>query len=356
MKVVIVLGTRPEIIKLSPLIKKLGRKKSKVVFSGQHFDHNMGLQFIQQLDLPTPDFSMNLESTTPAIQISEIISKLSPILSQQNPDSLIVQGDTNTVLAASICSIKHKIPISHVESGLRSFDWRMPEEHNRIMVDHLSKLLFAPTSIAKKNLLDEKVYGSIHITGNTVIDAVNMFSKISKKKSHLDINLDEFILFTLHRTENVDDRNTLTSIINGILYSNENIIFPVHPRTKKRLKEFHLFEKLKNSKHVFMIDAVGYFEILELMKNCTFILTDSGGLQEEATAKSIRKKVIVLRKTTDRPESLKSKTAELVQLESNSILKIINKTQQNPKIKSNENPFGDGNASSRIIKLLEKNF
>ena len=356
MKATIVLGTRPEIIKLAPIIKKLGPRRCSVIFSGQHYDHTMGLQFIEQLELPKPNHTMKLEGKIPSTQISEIILKLSKILSKEKPDTVIVQGDTNTVLAASICALKQNIPISHVESGLRSFDWRMPEEHNRITVDHISELLFAPTQIAKNNLVSEKVHGSIHVTGNTVIDAVNTYSKISQKKSNMDISIDDYVLTTLHRSENVDDQKTLSSIIKGLITSNTDIIFPLHPRTKKRLKEFHLYEKLKNSENVLLLDVVGYFEMLELMKKCSFIFTDSGGLQEESTARAIRKKVIVARKTTDRPESIKSKTSELVKLDAKSISKIINKTHKNPSIKSNQTPFGDGNASSRIIKLLQQKF
>ena len=356
MKIAFVLGTRPEIIKLAPIITKLKKSKNSLIFTGQHYDYNMGLQFIEQLGLSKPDYTMKLSRRIPSIQISEIILKLSKILSEDKPDTVIVQGDTNTVLAASISSIKNNIPVSHVESGLRSFDWRMPEEHNRVMVDHISEILFAPTLISKNNLVSEKVHGSIHVTGNTVIDAVNTYSKISQKKSDLDISINNFILTTLHRSENVDDEKTLSSIIKGLLMSNTNVIFPLHPRTKKRLKEFHLYEKLKNSNNVLLLDAVGYFEMLELMKKCSFIFTDSGGLQEESTARAIQKKVIVARKTTDRPESIKSKTSELVKLDAESISKIIQNTNKNPIFKSNQKPFGDGNASSRIIKILQQKF
>lgn len=350
------MGTRPEIIKLSPLIHRLGKRRCSVVFSGQHYDYKMGLQFIQQLDLPNPNYSMRLSQKTPPLQISEIISKLSKILSKEKPDTVIVQGDTNTVLAASICSIKHNIPISHIESGLRSFDWRMPEEHNRITVDHLSEILFAPTKNAKNNLISENVHGTIHVVGNTVIDAVNTFSKISHKKTNVDITIDDYILTTLHRSENVDNQKILSQIIHALLSCNEEIIFPIHPRTKKRLKEFHLYEKLVNSKNIMILDAVGYFEMLELMKHCKFILTDSGGLQEEATAPSIRKKTIVMRKTTDRPETISTGFSELVGVSSSKILSSIKKSSNFPEIIPKNSPYGSGNSSERIVHYLQKTF
>ena len=354
MKTAIVLGTRPEIIKLAPLIKKL--KNSSLIFTGQHYDYEMSLQFIKQLGLPTPDYSLKISKSNPPQQMGEIIIKLSKILSKIKPETVIVQGDTNTVLAASISSLKSKIPVSHVESGLRSFDWRMPEEHNRIATDHLSELLFAPTKNSQKNLKNEKVHGKIFVTGNTVIDSINMYSKISAKKSSLDLLYDEYILMTLHRAENVDNKETLSSIINAILKADADFIFPVHPRTIKRLKEYSLYKKLKNSKNVILLNSVGYFEILELMKNCSFILSDSGGIQEEATASSIRKKVLVLRKTTDRPESVKEGFATIVGTQESKILKNIQKTMDNPAIKSKSTPFGKGDSSDKIIKILKTNF
>ncbi|KFM18783.1 UDP-N-acetylglucosamine 2-epimerase protein [Marine Group I thaumarchaeote SCGC AAA799-P11] len=354
MKTAIVLGTRPEIIKLAPLIKKL--KNSSLIFTGQHYDYEMSLQFIKQLGLPTPNYSLKISKSNPSQQMGEIIIKLSKILSKIKPETVIVQGDTNTVLAASISSLKSKIPVSHVESGLRSFDWRMPEEHNRIATDHISELLFAPTKNSQKNLKNEKVHGKIFVTGNTVIDSINMYSKISATKSSLDVFYDEYVLMTLHRAENVDNKTTLSSIINAIVKSDADFIFPIHPRTIKRLKEFNLYKKLKNSKNVSLLNSVGYFEILELMKNCSFIISDSGGIQEEATAPSIRKKVLVLRKTTDRPESVKDGFSTVIGTQESKILKNIKKTMDDPVIKSRNNPFGKGNSSDKIIKILKTNF
>ena len=356
MKAAIVLGTRPEIIKLAPIIKKLGKRKCFVIFTGQHFDYEMGMQFIHQLGLPNPKYTLKISKSNPSLQISEIIKNLSKIFSTEKPDTVIVQGDTNTVLAAGICALKSGIPISHVEAGLRSNDWRMPEEHNRIAIDHLSELLFAPTQKSKINLENENVHGQIHVTGNTIIDSINMYSKISKKKSSLSVEMDDYVLLTLHRSENVDNKKILSSIIKGIIHSNEDVIFPVHPRTKKRLQEFNLYNKLSKSENVFLLDSLGYFEMLELMKKCLFIVTDSGGVQEEATSRAIRKKVLVVRKTTDRPESIESKLAHLVGLSEETISNYIRKTMKNPKISSTKTPYGDGHASDQIIKIIQKQF
>ena len=356
MKSAIVLGTRPEIIKMAPIITKLGAKRCSVIFTGQHFDYNMGMQFIHQLGLFDPQHSLKISKNNPPQQISEIISKLSKILSQEKPDTVIVQGDTNTVLASSIASIKSNIPVSHVESGLRSNDWRMPEEHNRIVADHISEILFAPTKISKTNLLNENVHGKIFITGNTAIDSINSYSNISKKKSQLDILIDDYVLLTLHRSENVDNKQTLTSIIKGMINSKADFIFPIHPRTLKRIKQFNLYNKIKNSENILLINSVGYFEMIELMKNCLFIVTDSGGIQEEATSPKIRKKVLVTRKTTDRPESVIAGLSELLGTDEKKITTSINRTLKNPLLTSKKTPYGKGDSSSKISKILKKYF
>ena len=355
MKVAVILGTRPEIIKLAPIIKQLNKKSTSVIFTGQHYDHNMSIKFIDQLGLNKPNYSMKISKTNPELQISEIIKKLSKIFAIEKPENVIVQGDTNTVLAAGIASLKCNISISHVESGLRSNDWRMPEEHNRIIVDNFSDYLFTPTQITKQNLVSEKVHGKIFVTGNTVIDAINHFSKISKKYSKLSLDYDDYVLLTLHRSENVDNKLILSSIIKSILDSNQKFIFPIHPRTQKRLHEFNLFTKLKNSKNIMMFDSVGYFEMLELMKNCQYIVTDSGGIQEEATAPTIRKKVIVVRKTTDRPEAVLGGFSEIVGTNYNNILKSLKKTAKNPSIIKKKSPYGDGNSAKKIIQHLKNN-
>jgi len=356
MKSAIILGTRPEIIKLAPIIHLLKKSNSSIIFTGQHYDYNMSLQFIEQLGIRSPDYSLKIRKGDPSSQIGQIITRLSGILNEIKPDTVVVQGDTNTVLAAAISSLKSGIPVSHVEAGLRSFDWRMPEEHNRIATDHISELLFAPTMNAKKNLVSEKVHGKIFVTGNTIIDAINKFARISAKKSKLSIGVDNYILMTLHRSENVDQKTILSSIIKGLMNSNEDVIFPVHPRTLKRLKEFGLYNKLKKSENILLLDSIGYFEMLELMKKCSIIVTDSGGIQEEATSPAIRKKVLVVRKTTDRPEAIESKMAELIGLNYQVISKSIKKTMKNPKISSKKTPYGNGNASTEIIKILQKQF
>jgi UDP-N-acetylglucosamine 2-epimerase (non-hydrolysing) len=360
MKIAYVFGTRPEIIKLAPIIKKTTSKNSSLIFTGQHYDFDMSLRFIEDLGLRSPDFKMKLtklqnNKSDRATQTGEIILKLAKILSEINPDSVVVQGDTNTVLAAAITSIKYGIPISHVEAGLRSYDWRMPEEHNRIAVDHISELLFAPTKQTAIILKNEHVHGNIHVTGNTSIDAVSEFIKKAQKKSKLNIDHD-FILTTIHRGENVDNKKTLQSIITGLLNSKGSFLFPIHPRTVNRLKEFGLYEKIKNSNKIELIPSVGYFDMLYLMKKCSFIFTYSGVIQEEATSPLISKKVLIARKSTDRQEAVDAGLADIIGTNSKKISQSINKTLDNPSLISKKTPYGNGTSSNQILQILKKKF
>jgi len=357
----IIFGTRPEIIKLSPIINKLNKKNSTVIFTGQHYDFDMGLRFIKELGIRKPDYRIRLTEkpkTTfeTASQMGEIISKLAKIIAMSNPDAIIVQGDTNTVLAGTIAAIKFGIPICHVESGLRSYDWRMPEEHNRIATDHLSEFLFAPTNVSKRILQQEKVHGRIFVTGNTSIDAIEENIKNVQMKRTIDVKDEDFILATIHRAENVDNHKTLHAIMNALLKSKSNIILPLHPRTAKMLKNFGLYNKIKDSKFIRIIRPLGYFDMIYLMQKCSFIITDSGGIQEEATSPKIRKKVIVIRKTTDRPEAVASGHSILIVPEQNKIIHAIKQTEKNSKISSKQHPYGSGNASKKIINILRKNF
>jgi UDP-N-acetylglucosamine 2-epimerase (non-hydrolysing) len=320
----------------------------------------MSLRFIEDLGLRSPDFKMKLtklqnNKSDRATQTGEMILKLAKILSEINPDSVVVQGDTNTVLAAAITSIKCGIPVSHVESGLRSYDWRMPEEHNRIAVDHISELLFAPTKQTATILKNEHVHGTIHVTGNTSIDAVSEYIKKAEKNSKLNIDHD-FILTTIHRGENVDNKKTLQSIISGLLNSKGSFLFPIHPRTVNRLKEFGLYEKIKASNKIKLIPSVGYFDMLYLMKKCSFIFTDSGGIQEEATSPLISKKVLIARKSTDRQEAVDAGLADIIGTNSKKISQSINKTLDNPSLISKKTPYGDGTSSNQIIQILKKKF
>jgi UDP-N-acetylglucosamine 2-epimerase (non-hydrolysing) len=230
----------------------------------------------------------------------------------------------------------------------------MPEEHNRIAVDHISEFLFAPTKQTKMILENEKVHGRIFVTGNTSIDAIEQNIKNVEKKTSFSVQKEDFVLVTLHRGENVDNPQTLSSIVEALLRSNVNMIFPAHPRTINRLRKFGLYNKIKNSQKILLLPAVGYFDMLQLMKKCRFIISDSGGVQEEATSPKIRKKVLVVRKTTDRPEAVSLGYSEIVGTSTGQIVNAIKKNLNDSTIHSHVNPYGTGNASQKIINILQK--
>jgi UDP-N-acetylglucosamine 2-epimerase (non-hydrolysing) len=282
--VVVVAGTRPEIIKMAPIIRALNKAKLPSIFvhCGQHYDYNMSQQFIENLELATPDYSLKIEASSPGAQTAEIMMKMDKLLEKVESSIILVEGDTNTVLSASLAANKRTIPIGHVEAGLRSFDLRMPEEHNRRLTDHISDYLFSPTERAKANLLKENVWGKIYLTGNTAIDAVNQHLPIAVKKSTImeNIPFKEFVLATAHRAENVDDATFLESFIEVFSKSPLPIVYPMHPRTRKRLQENNTLLQMERMKNVLILPPLGYLDFLVLMKNC-LIITDSGGIQEE---------------------------------------------------------------------------
>jgi UDP-N-acetylglucosamine 2-epimerase (non-hydrolysing) len=358
MEISIVVGTRPEIIKMASIIREMKSQSVPFTFihTGQHHDYDMSLGFIKELGLPNPDDSFRLKSNKPASQIGEMMSKLEAVLGNRRGKLLCIQGDTNTMLAAALSGLKIGMKVCHVEAGLRSYDWRMPEEHNRRMVDHVSDILFAPTKTAERNLVRELVHGKVHVTGNTVIDAVTEYMPIAEKRSNImqSIPFREFSLVTVHRAENVDDINTLRGIVRTLTGFPIPVVFPVHPRTDKRLRESHLLERLKKSENVKLIHPLGYLDFLVLMKNSKVILTDSGGLQEEATAPCIRKPVVILRLSTERPEAVRSGFARVAGVRKDNILRVLNQSLTQVRNLPWHSPFGDGKAGERITGILKR--
>jgi UDP-N-acetylglucosamine 2-epimerase (non-hydrolysing) len=355
----VIAGTRPEIIKIAPVIRNLQNSKLdfSFVLTGQHYDHELSKQMISDLALPLPDLTINLRTSSPASQIAEIMTKLEYLMKGYSKSVVLVQGDTNSVLSASLTAVKAGIPIGHIESGLRSYDWRMPEEHNRRMVDHISDILFAPTESDKTNLLKEGVYGSVFVTGNTVIDAVKEHLPLAEKNSNILENIKnrDFVLATLHRSENVDHNERLFSIIKALIESKVHILFPLHPRTKKRLKEFGIFDKVASAENMQIVPPLGYLDFLVLMKNSKFIITDSGGIQEEATAPSISKRILIIRNSTERPEAIHCGAAKLVSPTYENVSKEIRMEMNNDIIRRYRCPFGDGHSAEKIVNIVKEN-
>jgi len=352
----IIVGTRPEIIKMAPVIRAFNDNKLPYVFvhCGQHYDYNMSQQFIQELQLPKPDYGFKVKAYSPGLQTGRILNIVESAVKKVKPKIVLVEGDTNGVLASAIAAVKLNVSVGHVEAGLRSFDLRMPEEHNRRLVDHLSKFLFAPTEIARKNLERESVWGRIYVTGNTVIDAVIQHMPLAQIKSKImdQIRFKQFALVTAHRAENVDDPHVLRNFVEAFDEAPIPVVYPIHPRSKKRLRQQKMWKKLSTAKNVQLLPPLGYFDFLVLMKKCEMIITDSGGIQEEATAHPIRKPVLVIRLSTERPEAVEAGFSKVIGVEKQNILAAMKQTLQEESTKSKTSPYGDGTTAKKIVKIL----
>jgi UDP-N-acetylglucosamine 2-epimerase (non-hydrolysing) len=355
--VMVVAGTRPEVIKVAPIVRALQKTKIpiKFVHCGQHYDYNMAQQFIEELELPPPDYTFTINASSPGTQTARIMMYMDELLKKTAPALVLVEGDTNSVLAAALAANKRGIPTGHVEAGLRSFDLRMPEEHNRRLTDHISEYLFAPTARAKANLQRENVWGKIYVTGNTIIDAVLQHLPIAEKKSKVleKIRFKKFALATAHRAENVDDLAVLKNFMDAFAESPVPVVYPMHPRTKKRLRQNKMYAQIKKRGNVQILPPLGYLDFLVLMKRSELIITDSGGIQEEATAPNIRKTVLVIRLSTERPEAVEAGFAKVVGTDKPIILTAIETALTRQKELPHRSPFGDGKAADKIVEVIQ---
>ena len=370
MKIAIVLGTRPEIIKMASVMDEIEKRGHELllIHTGQHYDKEMSENFFIDLKLPTPNYNIHVGSGSHGAQTGRMMEGIEEVLVDEKPDILLVQGDTNAVLAGALVASKLHIPVGHVEAGLRSFDETMPEEINRLAADICSKLYFVPTEESAINLEMEGISRKrIFITGNTVVDACFRNLEISKERdksqydeglSQIDLdNMENIAALTMHRAETVDDRERLTNIIEAIEELDDlNIIFPIHPRTKKTMENFNLFNRLNDLPHVHIIKPVGYLDFLLLISKSTLILTDSGGLQEEAITLDVP--ALTLRYNTERPETVTAGGNILVGSDKEAIIrnarKILDDEEFANQMKSAKNPYGMGNAAEQMIKIIEE--
>lgn len=356
MRLCVVVGTRPEIIKMASIIQELRvrREDFVLVHTGQHYDSNLSDVFFKELELPSPDISLATGSGTQAEQTARGLIGLERAFRRSLPDTIVVEGDTNAVLAASLAGAKMGIDVAHVEAGLRSYDLRMPEEHNRRLTDHLSRYLFAPTPKAADTLRKESCWGKIYVTGNTIIDACLRFGAKAIRASSLNskVPFKNFALATAHRAENVDDPAILREFLQVFKRSPIPVVYPIHPRTRHRFRTAGLEAELKASENVMLLPPVGYLDFLALLIRCTFVLTDSGGIQEEATAPNIRKKVFVMRNSTERPEAVEAGYAEIVGTTASIILRRVERFLKEDWRPRRKSPFGNGRAGREIVEIL----
>lgn len=351
--IAVLFGTRPEFIKLASLLKGLDVKKIPyiLIHSGQHYSRELDEQILKDLNLPQPKYNLNVGSGSQAEQTGKIMVGVEEVLKKENPKILVVHGDTNTMLAGSLAAVKLHIPVAHVEAGLRSFDNNMPEEINRIITDRISSLLFAPTEGTKQNLLKEGIdEKKVFVTGNTIVDALNSslpFIKSTSILKQLKLETDDYILVTAHRAENVDDVNRLKQLVSLLNFASDaldkKIIWPIHPRTREKL----LKAQIKLTDNIQTIPPTNYLDILSLINSSYFILTDSGGIQEEAYL--LKKRVVTLRNSTERPETLSANF--LVDLDKDKLQKAIEAFKEG-KVSWKENVFGKGEAGRLIVEHL----
>ena len=352
MKIALITGTRPQIIKASAIIKE-AKKRSidiRIIQTGQHYDYEMHQIFLEELEMPTDYVNLSVGSGSYCWQIATIMTRLEKVLLEQKIDFALVLGDTNSTLAGALSSSILKIPLAHVEAGARSYDMTMPEEVNRRLTDHVSTLLLAPTKNCVKNLLKENIpKESIYLVGDVMYDV--LLSNMSMiKQNHIldDLNLEkkDYVVLTMHRPHNLT-LDKLRSVADSIRRSKILTIFPVHPRTAKEMQE----ARLESPKNLVTIKPLGYHEMMKLVSNARFVMTDSGGLQKEAFW--LKVPCLTLRANTEWMETVELGANELVGEDFNALASRMNERLNRRYVtKSKTNPFGDGKASKRIIEVI----
>jgi len=354
MKLSIILGTRPEIIKMSPIIRECERGGLNyfILHTGQHYSYNMDKVFFKQLELPQAKCNLDVGSGSHAEETGKMLIGIETILLKEKPETILVEGDTNTVLAGALSASKLHIKVGHVEAGLRSYDRRMPEEINRILTDHISDYLFAPTEKARKILLREGISeDKIFVTGNTIVDAVYQNLKIANEKLNvldkLGLDPKNYFLVTLHRPENVDDKERFRRILKSLGQLGRQfslpVIYPIHPRSKRRMKEFGI-----KANYVKLMAPFDFLSFLQLESNAKLVLTDSGGVQEESCILGVP--CVTLRDSTERPETLEVGSNILSSGNLDDVLESVKLmvNRENSWI----NPFGEGKAGKKIIETI----
>jgi UDP-GlcNAc3NAcA epimerase len=351
LKIITVIGARPQFIKAAPVSRELRKNHTElIIHTGQHYDKNMSDIFFEELDIPKPDFHLGVGSSSHGKQTGEMLGQIEEILLSEKPDYLLVYGDTNSTLAGALAAAKLHIPVIHIEAGLRSFNKKMPEEINRILTDHVSEFLFCPTETAITNLTNENITKNVINVGDVMYDAVLYNQGIANEKSTIlaDLKLDakSYHLITIHRAENTDNLQNIQNIIEAFKAINETKVWPMHPRTKHKLKEYGI--DLDDVPNLIVIDPVGYLDMLVLVINSKKVITDSGGVQKEAYFMKVP--CVTVREQTEWVETLESHANTLVGTDTNKIIEAV-KNEVTPNYVEF---FGDGKAAQKIVETIEK--
>jgi len=350
MKIISIVGARPQFIKCAPVSDELRKEHEEIlVHTGQHYDPEMSDIFFSELGIPHPDYHLNVGSAPHGKQTGLMLEKVEEVLMTEMPDLVLVYGDTNSTLAGALAATKLHVPVAHVEAGLRSFDRSMPEEINRVITDHISDILFCPTQTSVDNLEKEGIFCGVRKVGDVMVDALKHNTGFAGEKSHiirkLGLKKGDYYVATVHRPGNTDNRMNLTAITEAFRDSGKTVIFPVHPRTKHYLHEYGLWDSL--SENIRCIEPVGYIDMLSLMKNAKKILTDSGGIQKEAYIMGVP--CITLRENTEWIETLTGGWNVLVGSDKGKILAAI---MADVKMSSDNSVFGNGDAAKKIVRII----
>lgn len=353
MRILHTVGARPNFMKAAPVIQALAQRGHRqiLVHTGQHYDPNMSDVFLQQLDMPRPDVNLEVGSGSHAQQTAEVMIRLEPVLLERKPDIVLVYGDVNSTLAAALVCVKLRIPVAHVEAGLRAFDQSMPEEINRLLTDQISDMLFTPSSDADENLLREGITrDKIRLVGNVMIDTACRL--LPKAAGHMLTGLpDRYALVTLHRPANVDDAAFMDQVARTLsAWSREiAIVFPMHPRTRQRFKDLRLETICNGNFH--LLGPLPYLSFLALQQRATLVITDSGGVQEETTF--LKVPCLTVRESTERPVTVITGTNVLVGRDMARLSEGIERVLSGHSKKGEIPPLWDGHAAERIAKTVE---
>ena len=360
MKLIAVAGARPNFMKIAPLVHELdnhcGSIQWKLVHTGQHYDEKMSDLFFRQLEIPEPDINLEVGSASHAIQTAEIMKRFERVVLEHEPDVVLVVGDVNSTIACGLVAVKLGVKLAHVEAGLRSFDRSMPEEVNRVLTDSISDLLFCTEQSGVDNLLREGIpQEKIFLVGNVMIDTL-LKNKVKADDSNilnqLNLNGSDFAVVTLHRPSNVDDVIVFGRILDAleVIQNDMPVVFSVHPRTRRNLSSTSLGERVDAMVGLRLLDPLGYLDFLKLMSSAKIVLTDSGGIQEEATI--LKVPCLTLRENTERPITVEVGSNRVVGTETGKIIEAYMQVRDDGLRESQIPPLWDGRAAERIVRIL----
>jgi UDP-N-acetylglucosamine 2-epimerase (non-hydrolysing) len=345
MKVLSVVGARPQFVKCAPVSRELRRVHEEVlVHTGQHYDYLLSEVFFRDLGIPAPDYHLEIGSGSHGVQTGRMLGAIEEVIGKEEPDIVLVYGDTNSTLAGALAAAKMHVPVAHVEAGLRSFDRRMPEEVNRVLTDHASDLLFCPTETAVANLAAEGITRGVHLTGDVMVDALQENLALAKERATVDLPATGYFLATVHRASNTDDPVALRAIMAAFALLEAPVIFPAHPRTRKKFAEYGIAP----AANVSVVEPLPYFDMLAALAGARAVLTDSGGVQKEAYI--LKVPCVTLRENTEWVETIEDGWNVLVGADADRIVLAAGKA--NGAHRRHDARFGDGHAAARMAAII----